>query len=153
MGTFGIFGVCSVQASSLETGLDDRKIRWIIHEKMRGRGTSELALIQRITPRRVKQLWHGYKRNSIIPVLKKSGRPKETIIALRDVTLVLEAYDRLKVNALTLESVLKQIYGLNLPHNRIHMVLKESNRPLPQPSKQRRPKWVGLYVWEMLQRR
>ena len=122
--------------------LDDRKIRWIIHEKMRGRGTGELALIQRITPRRVKQLWQAYKRNGTIPVLKKLGRPKKAPISLGDAALILETYDKLKVNALTLESVLKHNHRLKLPHNRIHMILKEANRALPQPSKQRRRKWI-----------
>jgi len=37
--------------------LNERKIRWIIHEKLRGRGTGELALIQRVSRRRVEQLW------------------------------------------------------------------------------------------------
>ena len=32
--------------------LNERKIRWIIHEKLRGRGTGELALIQRVSRRR-----------------------------------------------------------------------------------------------------
>ena len=122
--------------------LDDRKIRWIIHEKMRESGTGELALIQRITPRHVKQLWQAYKRNGTIPVLKKPGRPKKAPISLGDAALIPEAYDKLKVNALTLESVLKHNHGLKLPHNRIHMILKEANRALPQPSKQRRRKWV-----------
>jgi len=43
--------------------LNERKIRWIIHEKLRGRGTGELALIQRVSHRRVEQLWQAYKRD------------------------------------------------------------------------------------------
>jgi len=122
--------------------LDERKIRWIIHEKLRGRGAGELALIQRISHRRVEQLWQVYKRTGRIPVLKKAGRPGKVSISLKDAALILEAYDRLKVNALTLESVLKKRYGLSLPHNRIHMVLKENGRALPEPAKQTRRRWV-----------
>jgi putative transposase len=122
--------------------LDDRKIRWIIQQKMRGRGADELALIQRISCRRIEQLWQAYKRDGSIPILKKPGRPRKTPIALRDITLIPKAYDRLKVNTLSLESVLKHNHGLKLPHNRIHMILKENGRALPQPSKQRRRKWV-----------
>jgi len=122
--------------------LDDRKIRWIIHEKMRGRGTGELALIQRITPRRVKQLWQDYKRNGTIPVLKKPGRPRGASVHLHEAALVLKVYDELKVNALTLERVLRNVYGIKLPHNRIHMILKETGRALPESSKQKRRKWV-----------
>jgi len=122
--------------------LNERKIRWIVHEKLRGRGAGELALIQRVSRRRIEQLWQTYKRDRAIPVLKKPGRPGKVSISLKDATLILEAYDRLKVNALTLESILKKRYGLSLPHNRIHMVLKENGRALPQPSKQTRRKWV-----------
>ena len=135
--------------------LDDRKIRWIIHEKMRGRGTGELALIQRITPRRVKQLWQDYKRNGTIPVLKKPGRPRGASVHLHEAALVLKVYDELKVNALTLEHVLRDTYGVKLPHNRIHMILKEAGRALPQLSKQKRRKWVryerehSMSLWHM----
>jgi putative transposase len=116
--------------------LNERKIRWIIQQKLGGRGTGELALIQRVSRRRIEQLWQAYRLTGMIPVLKKPGRPKKALVSLRDATLILEAYDRLKVNALTLESV------LNLPHNRIHMVLKENGRAMPQPSKQRRRSWI-----------
>jgi hypothetical protein len=54
----------------------------------------------------------------------------------------LKAYDELKVNALTLERVLRDVYQVELPHNRIHIILKEAGRALPQRSKQRRRKWV-----------
>jgi len=56
--------------------LNERKIRWIIHEKLRGRGAGELALIQRISHRRVEQLWQAYKQTGIIPTLKTPGRPE-----------------------------------------------------------------------------
>jgi putative transposase len=122
--------------------LNERKIRWIIHEKLRGRGTGEIALIQRVSRRRIEQLWQAYRRDGAIPALKKPGRSKKASISLGDATLILEACDKLKVNALTLESILKKCYGVKLPHNRIHMVLKENGRALPQPSKQTRRKWV-----------
>jgi putative transposase len=67
----------------------------------------------------------------------------------------LKIYDELKVNALTLERVLNDAYGVKLPHNRIHMILKEAGRALPQPSKQTRRKWVryerehSMSVWHM----
>jgi hypothetical protein len=118
--------------------LNERKIRWIIHEKMRGEGgAGELALIQRASRRRVEQLWQAYRLTGVLPALKKPGRPSKASISLRNAALILEAYDRLKVNALTLENVLKHTHGLNLPHNRIHMILKENGRAMPQQSKEK----------------
>ncbi|MBS7623389.1 transposase family protein [Candidatus Bathyarchaeota archaeon] len=122
--------------------LNERKIRWIIQQKLRGRGAGELALIQRVSHRRVEQLWQTYRRTGTIPTLGTPGRPKGEPIRLHDAALVLKVYDELKVNALTLERVLRDIYQVKLPHNTIHMVLKEAGRDLPEPSKQRRRKWV-----------
>jgi putative transposase len=135
--------------------LNERKIRWIIQQKLGGRGIGELALIQRVSRRRVEQLWQTYRLTGALPALKKPGRPKKTSISLREAALILEAYDRLKVNALTLETVLKHSHGLNLPHNKIHAILKEAGRAMPQPSKQRRRKWVryerehSMSLWHM----
>jgi putative transposase len=135
--------------------LNERKIRWIIHEKRRGRGAGELALIQRVSRRRIEQLWQAYRLTGALPALKKAGRPRRTSISLRDAALILETYDKLKVNALTLETVLKHTHGLSLPHNSIHSILKENGRALPQPSKQRRRKWVryerthSMSLWHM----
>ena len=122
--------------------LNERKIRWIIQEKLRGRGAGEIALIQRVSHRRVEQIWQGYRQTGIIPKLKKRGKPKGEPISLHEAGLVLKVYDELKVNALTLERVLRDVYGIKLPHNKIHMILKEAGRALPEPSKQRRRKWV-----------
>jgi hypothetical protein len=36
--------------------LTERKMRWIVQEKLRGRGTSEIALIQRVSHRPVEQV-------------------------------------------------------------------------------------------------
>ena len=122
--------------------LDDRAIRWIIQQKMRGRGAGELALILKVSHRRIEQIWQEYRRRGAPPTIKKPGRPKKMLIGLSEATAILETFDRLKVNAVTLEHVLKHNYGTHIPHNRIHMILKEAGRAMDQPSKQRRRKWV-----------
>jgi putative transposase len=135
--------------------LNERKIRWIIQQKLGGRGTGEIALIQRVSRRRIEQLWQAYRRTGILPTLKKPGRPSKAPANLRDASLILEAYDKLKVNALTLERVLRDTYQVELPHNKIHIILKEAGRALLQPSKQKRRKWVryerehSMSLWHM----
>jgi len=135
--------------------LNERKIRWIIHEKLRGRGAGEIALIQRVSHRQVEQIWQAYKQTGIPPTLKIPGRRKGAPIRLHDAALVLKVYDELKVNALTLERVLRDTYGIQMPHNRIHMILKENGRAMPQLSKQTRRKWVryerehSMSLWHM----
>ncbi|MBS7622355.1 hypothetical protein KEJ39_01595 [Candidatus Bathyarchaeota archaeon] len=86
--------------------LNEQRISWVIHEKLGGAG--ELALIQRVSRRMVEQLWQAQGD------LRQLGRRHPHI----------GSHDRLKADVLTLESVLKYAYGVNLPHNRIHMVLE-----------------------------
>jgi len=126
--------------------LNERKIRWIIQQKLRGRGAGEIALIQRVSHRRIEQIWQAYKQTGIPPTLKTPGKPKGSPVRLHEAALVLKAYDELKVNALTLEHVLRNVYGITMPHNRIHMILKEAGRALPEPSKQRRRRWVRTEI-------
>jgi putative transposase len=122
--------------------LNEQKIRWIVQQKLRGRGSGEIALIQRVSRRRVEQIWQAYKRDGVITTLKKPGRPRKEPLSAEDVRLILRVHDEFKVNALTLEKVLKHNYGKSIPHNRIHEVLRETGRAMPQPNKQRRRKWV-----------
>ena len=122
--------------------LNDRKIHWIIQQKLRDKSTEELALIQWVSRRRIEQIQKTYRRYGIIPALKKPGRFRKASISIQNASMILKAYDRLKVNALTLKSVLKHNYGKHIPHNRIHTILTEAGRALPQPSKQNRCKWV-----------
>jgi len=73
--------------------LNERKIRWIIHEKLR-RSAGEIALIQRGSKRRAEQLWEAYKRDSVIPASKKTGRPRNVPISLGEAALTPEATTR-----------------------------------------------------------
>jgi len=135
--------------------LNERKIRWIIHEKLRGRSAGEIAMIQRVSHRRVEQIWQAYKQAGVPPTLKTPGKPKGEPIRLHEAALILKVYDELKVNALTLEHVLRDVYRVELPHNKIHIILKEAGRALLQPSKQKRRKWVryerthSMSLWHM----
>jgi len=95
--------------------LNERKVRWIVQQKLRGRGAGEIAMIQRVSHRRVEQIWQAYKREGVIPKLKKPGRPKKAPLSLQDAALILKAYDEHKVNALTLERILKHNYGKIIP--------------------------------------
>jgi transposase len=101
-----------------------------------GRSVGELALIQRVSHRRIERIWQAYKHTDAIPTLKTPSRRKGPPVRLQDAALVLKTYDELKVNALTLERVLTTTYGVKLPHNKIHTILKEAGRALPEPSKQ-----------------
>jgi putative transposase len=126
--------------------LDERKIRWIIHEKLRGRGggglsNGTIAMIQHVSPRRIKQLWQEYRRTRQLPTLGKPGRPRNHL-PINEETIILEAFDRYQAGAVALESILRARYGVRIPHNRIHKVLRVNGRAMTQPAKQLRRRWV-----------
>ncbi len=134
--------------------LNNRKIRWLIQEKLKGTGSGELALIQKVTRRRVEQLWQTYKKTETIPTLKNPGRPRRNG-DLKEATLILEAYDQHKLGAVNLERIINTKLGVRIPHNRIHEVLRMNGKATPQPSKQRRRTWVryerthSMSLWHM----
>jgi putative transposase len=142
------------EAKLLRVKLNDRKIRWLIQEKLRGRGSGELALIQKVTCRRVEQLWQTYRGTGITPTLKKPGRPRNSR-DLKEAAVILEAYDQHRLGAVNLERIINTKLGVHIPHNRIHEVLRMNGKATPQPSKQRRRRWVryerehSMSLWHM----
>jgi hypothetical protein len=71
----------------------------------------------------------------VIPTLGKAGRPRSKVIGQQDVATVLKAYDELKIGALSLEHVLRKRYELNVPHNKIHAILKGERKGIARASK------------------
>jgi putative transposase len=134
--------------------LNDHKVRWLIQEKRKGRGSSELALIQKVTRRRVEQLWQAYRLTGTMPTLKTPGRPRRSI-DLKEASMVLEAYREHRLGAVNLENILKTKLGVHVPHNRIHEVLRMNGKATSQLSKQRRRTWVryermhSMSLWQM----
>ena len=134
--------------------LNDRKTRWIIQEKLKGRGSGELALIQKVTRRRIEQLWQAYRLTGLMPTLKNLGRPRRSR-DLKEATVILEAYDQHRLGAVNLERIISIKLGVRIPHNRIHEVLRMNSKATPQPSKQRRRTWVryerahSMSLWHM----
>ncbi|MGB8935864.1 MAG: IS481 family transposase, partial [Candidatus Nitrosopolaris sp.] len=62
------------------TKLTDRKIRWIIREKMKETlSTNDIALLQNVSRSRVRQIWCHYKITRRVPILAKPGRPPRSI--------------------------------------------------------------------------
>lgn len=134
--------------------LNNRKIQWLIHEKQKGRGSGELALIQKVTRRRVEQLWQAYRLTETMPTIKKPGRPTKTR-DLKEATVILEAYQEHRLGAVNLENIINVKHGVHIPHNRIHEVLRMNQKATLQLSKQRRRTWVryerqhSMSLWHM----
>jgi hypothetical protein len=80
------------EAKPLGLKLNDRKVRWFIQEKRKVRGSGELALIQKVTRRRVEELWQAYWLTGLMLTLKQLGRlrrnrdPKEAMRLVEHLT-------------------------------------------------------------------
>src|SRR3989454_10387987 len=121
--------------------LDPVKVAWIIRRKETGVLTSEIAHAMSVSERRVQRLWSAYRATGEVPSLKIPGR-KHVEATDQEKGIIGKAYARYEVNALTLERVIEVDYGTNIPHNRIHAVLKSMGLARDEPRKQVRKKWI-----------
>ena len=121
--------------------LDPVKVEWIIRQKENGTSNREIARSMGISKRRVQKLWSAYRATGTIPELKRPGR-KRIETTDQEKAIIGKAYARYEVNALTLERVIGVEYGMHIPHNRIHAVLKSLGLARDEPRKQVRKKWI-----------
>jgi len=104
--------------------LTDDQIKWIVKQKIEGKlKNEEIAAVQGISIRRVKQIYSLYKKNGSLPVLKKAGRHKASVTE-EERKVIIEAYGQFKSCASYLERIIKQKYGLRINHMKINSVLK-----------------------------
>ena len=130
------------QSSNSVTKLTDRKIRWIIKEKMKKiLSTNDIALLQNVSRSRVRQIWCHYKITRRVPILAKPGRPSRSITN-EEISAVIGAYKEYPCSAVVLETILEKRHGIKIPHNRIHKILKNHRLASNDTNKQRRRKWV-----------
>jgi len=116
--------------------LDPVKVAWIIREKEKGELTNQ-AIAERMGVSQIwaTKLWRRYRVEGAIPHLKRPGR-KHHEISDGEKDAIVEAYRRHRVCAVILERI------IDVPHNRIHRVLKEMGMVVDEPRKHVRKKWI-----------
>jgi len=121
--------------------LNQKKIRWIIRWKENGKSVNDLALAQKVTKRRIKQLWAEYKRTGKIPILNKTGR-KPKPIPEDYKKIIEETYNEYCIGPLALEKVIQRKYKLHIPHNKIYKYMLNNNLIIENLKKKKQRKWV-----------
>jgi putative transposase len=121
--------------------LDPVKVEWIIRQKENGTKNSVIASSMGVSVRRVQRLYSMYRTTGTVPELKRPGR-KRVETTDQEKEIIGKAYARYEVNALTLERAIGVEYGMHIPHNRIHAVLKGLGLARDEPRKQVRKKWI-----------
>jgi len=121
--------------------LNEKKIRWIIAQKLKGESTSTIAEIQGISARRVQQIFKEYNDIGQPPQIGSNlGRPKKPLSS-DDKELINQTYSEYKFGACYLESILESKYNRKISHNRIHTYLLSMNLAHQEIKKKRRRKW------------
>lgn len=119
--------------------LTNKKIRWIIRWKEKGKCVKDLAIAQKISRRRVQQLYEEYKKTGKVPMLKNCRRPRR-LLTEGEKEIIKKAYNEVFLGARLLRFHIKRYYEINIPHNKIHKYLLEKGYAKENKRKKRRRK-------------
>lgn len=122
--------------------LNERKIRYIVREKVKSRSNKRIAAEMKVSVSTAKRVWRHYLRTKALVSINKFGRPRKDIEPeLED--LILEVHKEQNLGARRLEQIIEFEYGIYIPHNAIHRVLPKHDLAHPIPNKKRRRKpWI-----------
>ena len=123
--------------------LTERKIRYIVRHKRRGKTNREIAFEMRVSISTVKRVWSYWLTHKEYLPIKKRGR-KVKKLSEEEKEIIKKAKAKYKLGARRLEKVIEQVYGIHIPHNRIHKFLLEEGLAREEPRKKRRRK---PYIW------
>ncbi len=121
--------------------LTQNGINYIIHAKNRGKSTKDIALEMKVCGRWVQMIYKRYLDTGESPVLGTPGRPKREITdPMRQA--VIDCFGEYRLGAVGLESIIDYTLGMHIPHNTIHLILKDCKMAEKQKKKSRKRKWV-----------
>jgi len=119
--------------------LTERKVRYIVRHKQRGKSNREIAFEMRVSISTVKRVWsYWLTHKEYLPIKKRGRKVKE--LSEEEKEIIKEAKAKYKLGARRLERIIEQVYGIHIPHNRIHKFLLEEGLAKEEPRKKRRRK-------------
>jgi putative transposase len=122
--------------------LNRRKVHWIIRQKQKGVSSREVARDMKVSRRRIEQIWKHFLDQGREPIIGEGiGRPRKPYDE-NEALIVKEAHLRFRFGARMLETLIRKLYKIKIPHNRIHMYLLSQGLSFQDPNKQKRRKWV-----------
>ncbi len=121
--------------------LNKRKVRWIIKQMCLGElSVWQIAKQQGVTPRWVRKLFERYLETEQFPFPKRPGK-KPLPIPFETQQLIEETFRKTPIGAVKMEQLL-DYQGVHIPHNTIHVVLREKKLAQEQPNKSNKRKWI-----------
>lgn len=122
--------------------LTKREVWWIIKQMKKGElSVYRIAKIREISSRWVRHIWKFYQDTGEVPYPKKCGR-KTVPISIKERALVKRMWKIYPCGAVCMERLLKVLLGIDMPHNKIHKIMKEEGLSQDDPKKQEKRKWV-----------
>ena len=117
--------------------LTERKIRYIVRHKQRGKSNREIAFEMRVSISIVKRVWSYWLTHKEYLPIKRGGR-KVKELSEEEKEIIRGAKMKYKLGARRVEKVIEQVYGIHIPHNRIHRFLLKEGLAKEEPKKKRR---------------
>ena len=113
-------------------------------QKRKGVANSRIAETMGISVRWVKKLHARYGNTSPERMIYPGtmGRPQDGLPGRREHSAVLAARGENHVGAVRLYRRIEESTGMNIPYNKIHMVLRGEDLAAEQPKKGKRRKWI-----------
>ena len=110
-----------------------------MRHKRRGKSNREIAIEMRVSVSTVKRVWsYWLTHRECLPIRKRGRKMKE--LSEKEKVIISETKMKYKLGARRLEKVIEQVYGIYIPHNRIHKYLLEEGLAKEEPRKKRRRK-------------
>ncbi|MFH0875878.1 MAG: IS481 family transposase [archaeon] len=118
-----------------------KKLEWCLKKYEQGKASQkDISYMLKVTTRRFRQIYVHFKRNGKIPVIGKHiGRPSK-ILEPKHKEIIIATHGKYLMNALYLEKIIYAENKIRIPHNTIHIVLKEQGLAKSEPNKQKRRK-------------
>jgi len=118
-----------------------------MRHKRRGKSNREIAFEMRVSVSTVKRVWsYWLTHREYLPIRKRGRKVKE--LSEKEKEIISEAKMKYKLGARRLEKVIEQVYGIHIPHNRIHKFLVEAGLAKEEPKEKRRRKPYVRYERE-----
>jgi len=122
--------------------LNKDKVKFIVDNLGNGWTAYELSRQYKISISRVYQIKRKAVISGDVPEIGKNlGRPKKPLKE-PEINSILECFKEFKLSASLLRPIIKAKYGIDINHNRIHQILKESGFVKQMEKKIRKKPWV-----------
>ena len=123
-----------------KVGLNDKKLKYIINEKKKGRSSKELAVIYRVSVRYINKIYYNYI-NYNKPELYKTGRKTKTIDENTEKSIINIRNNYPLSGPIAIENYLIGA-GIKVSHNLIYRVLLKYNMVDGSVNKKKQRKYI-----------